>query len=263
MRYTGLTACQTMVFMLILFCLAFCSIQTISSQISATVRVMPSQVSTLLGESFTVTISLSDVQNLYGLEVILNWNPAVLRATTVDIRLGVESFSDGVLHESSYSPPIFIAESNLTQTKGEYRLVATSMSPAPSFNGSGNIVRIAFDPINIGNSELDLESQLFDYPPIDRDPRISLSIDHATLDSFVTVKKSTATPTPTSTLTPTPTSTITPTGSPSATPEPSTLNLRIEHVLAISAIIIIIIVLILLALRRRKQLMRPNSQQTI
>jgi hypothetical protein len=252
MRYSGLTAYQTVVFMLVLVCLVFCPIQTVSSQISTTVRVMPSPVSTRLGESFTVTVSLSNVQNLYGLEVILNWNPAVLRATTVDIRLGVESFSDGVLHESSYSPIIFIAENNLTQTKGEYRLVATSMAPAPSFNGSGNIVRIAFDPMNLGDSALDLESQLFDYPPIDRDPRTSLPIDHATLDSFVMVKTSTTTPAPTPTLTPTPTPTTTPTGSPSATPEPSTLNLKIEHVLAILAIIIIIIVLILLVLRRRK-----------
>ena len=253
MRYTRFTVCQTMVFMLILFCVVFCPIQTVSSQNSAAVRVMPSQVSTSLGESFIVTISLSYVQNLYGLEVILNWNPAVLRATTVDIRLGVESFSDGVLHESSYSPPIFIAESNITQTKGEYRLVATSMSPAPSFNGSGNIVRIAFYPIDLGDSVLDLESQLFDYPPTDRDPRISLPIDHATLDSFATVITSTATPTPTPTLTPTPTPTITPTGSPSATLEPSTLNMRIEHVFAILAIIIIIIVLILFVLRKRKK----------
>ena len=260
MRYSGLTACQTVVFILILFCLVYCPIQIGSSQISATVRAMPSQVSACLGESFTVTISLSNVQNLYGLEVILNWNPAVLRVTTVDIRLGVESFSDGVLHESSYSPPIFIAENNITQTKGEYRLVATSMSPAPSFNGSGNIVKIAFDSINLGDSTLDLESQLFDHPPTGSE---SLPIDHATLDSFVTVETSTGTPTPTPPLTPTPTPTITPTGSPSATPEPSTLNLRIAHVLAISAIIIIIIVLIIFVLRRRKQFIRPNSQQTI
>jgi len=254
-KYSGLTAYQMVVLVLILVCLVFCPIQKVSSQISTTVRVMPSTVSALLGESFTVTISLSNVQNLYGLEVILNWNPAVLRATTIDIRLGVESFPDGVLHESSYSPPIFIAENNLTQTEGEYRLVATSMAPAPSFNGSGNIVRITFDSTNLGDSALDLDSQLFDYPPIDRDPRISFTIDHTTLDSFATVTTSTTTPaltpTPTPTLTPTSTPTTQPTISPSATPEPSTLNMRIEHALAILAVIMIIIVLILLVLRRR------------
>ena len=239
MRYSRLTACQRVVFVLISVCLVFCPIQIVYSQ-STTVRVMPSTVSALLGESFTVTISLSNVQNLYGLEVILNWNPTVLQGETADIRLGVESFPDGVLHESSYSPPIFIAENNLTQNEGEYRLVATSMSPAPSFNGSGTIVRITFDSTNLGDSALDLQSQLFDYPPIDRDPRTAFPIDHITLDSFVKVTTSTTTPLPTPTPTPVPTPTSTPTTqptvSPSATPESSTLSLRIEHVLAIRAV---------------------------
>jgi len=248
MRYLGLTTCPMLVLLLVMVCLVFCPILVVSSQISARVVVEPSTVSTRLGEPFNVTVSLSNVQNLYGLEVLLNWDPAVLRVTNVDTRLGVETFSDGVLHESSYSPSIFIAENNLTQTRGEYRLVATSMAPAPSFSGSGNIVKITFEPIILGDSALDLESQLFDYPPIDRDPRTSFPIEHETLDSFVTVKEPTPTPSPA--LTPTPTHTPTPT--PSPTSEPSTLNLRIEHVLVISAIIIIVVVLILLVLRRRK-----------
>ncbi len=244
MRYSRLITYPITVLLLATVCLVFCPILTASSQISTTVIVKPSTVSTHVAESFDVTISISNVQNLYGLEVILSWNPAVLRATNVDIRLGVETFSDGVLHESSYSPSIFLAENNLTQTEGEYRLVATSMASAPSFNGSGTIVRITFEPTNLGNSTLDLESQLFDYPPTDRDPRISFPINHSTQDSSVTVKTST----PTQSTNPAPTQT--PTQSP--TSEPSTLTLKTEHALAIFAVIIITVVLILLVLRRRK-----------
>jgi hypothetical protein len=177
---------------LVTICLLLSPILAVSSQMSTVVAVSPSTVSAHLGESFNVTVSLSNVQNLYGLEVILNWDVAVLRVSKVDVRLGVETYSDGVLHESSSSPPIFIAENNLTQTEGEYSLVATSMAPASSFSGSGNIVRLTFDPIAVGTSKIDLESQLLDYPPTDRDPRISQPIAHSSQGSSITVKKSTS-----------------------------------------------------------------------
>ena len=251
MRYSELTTAPIMVLLLATICLMFYPILVVSSQVSTAVVVEPSTVSVHLGESFDVTVSLSNVQNLYGLEILLNWNPAVLRVANIDIHLGVETFSDGVLHESSYSPPIFIAENNLTQTRGEYRLVATSMAPAPSFSGSGSIVRITFEPIILGDSALDLESQLYDYPPVDRDPRTSSPLEHTTLGSFVTVEEQTL---PSSALTPTPTYTSTPTLTPTLSPtaEPSTLNLKIEYVLTMSAATIMVIVLLLLILRRRK-----------
>ena len=248
MRYS-----RSITFPIVVLLLAMLSsIFAVSSQTATAVFLTPSTSSPHLGETFYVTVSLSNVQNLYGLEVILKWNPAVLRALGADIRLGVETFPDGILHESSSTPAIFIAEDNLTQTEGEYRLVATSVSSASSFSGSGNIVKITFEPIILGDSALDLESQLFDYPPVDRDPRTSFPIEHATLDSFVTVKEPTLTPSPALTPTPTPTSTPTTTPTSSPTLEPSTLNVRIEHVLAILAIMVIIIVLILFVLRRRK-----------
>ena len=252
MSYSGLTTCQKAVLLLILFCLVFCPILTVSSQFSTIAKVEPSTVSTLLGEYFTVTINLANVQNLYGLELILKWNPAVLRATNVDIRLGVETFSDGILHESTYSPPIFIAENNLTQTKGEYRLAATSMAPASSFSGSGNIVRITFEPTSLGDSALDLESQLFDYPPIDRDPRTSFPIDHATQDSLVTVKESTITPSPAPTPTPTPTP---PNMGPTSPPnyEPLLTSEQLGIIVSVIIAAAVIGVGLLLYLKRRKR----------
>ena len=253
MNYCRLTACWIMILMITIVGLVSYPFGTVFSQTTA-VAVEPEAVSAHIGEPFIVTVRLSNVQNLYGLEVIVNWNPDVMRVANVDIRLGVETYSDGVLHELDSSPPLLIAEDNLTQAKGEYKLVATSMNPAPSFNGSGNIVRITFDPLQIGESVLDLESQLSDYPPLDRDPRISFPIDHATIDSTVTVYESTSTPTPTlptTSPTSTPTQTLTPIPTSSSSPEPPVLNLKIEHVLVILAIIIVI-VLTYLFLRSRK-----------
>jgi hypothetical protein len=173
--------------LIFLISITACCLHPVSSQSTTTIKVEPSTASPSLGQTFTVTISILNVQNLYSLEVVLNWDPSVLQAINVETHVGVETFSDGVLHVSSNSPPIFIAENNLTQNEGEYKLTVTSMAPAPSFSGSGNIVKITFNPISLGSSALDLQSQLYDYPPTDRDPRISLAINHVVQDSSVTV----------------------------------------------------------------------------
>src|SRR4030042_3027593 len=72
-----------------------------SGQSSTIMKVETSNTAPKVGEAFTVTVTLTNVQNLYGVEVTLKWNPTVLPATNIDTRLGVESYMDGVLHESS------------------------------------------------------------------------------------------------------------------------------------------------------------------
>jgi hypothetical protein len=170
------------------------SIQPISSQSSAAVKVEASPSNPHVGETFTVTVSLANVQNLYGIEVILKWDSSVLEAAKIDTRLGVESHRDGVLHESTNTPPLFIAENNLATDKDEYRLVATSTSPATAFSGSGNIVTLTFNPKTIGSSQLTVQSQLYDYPPTDRDPRVSQPIDHTDQNTVVNILAKTAIP---------------------------------------------------------------------
>jgi len=145
------------------------------------VKVAPYSTSTYVGETFTINITVIGVQNLYGVEVTLCWNASILEVVGLDLRLGLESHPDGVLHELPFAP-IFVAENNVIQEQGKYRLAATSVASAPSFNGSGNIVRLTFNVTDIRNSKLDLETQLYDYPPPDREPRISWPIDHTTID---------------------------------------------------------------------------------
>ena len=165
---------------LLLF-LALIQVITVQAAPETIVKVEPYASSTNMGETFTINITVVGVQNLYGVEATLCWNASILDVVSLDLRLGVESHPDGVLHELP-SAPIFVAENNLIQERGEYRLAATSVSPASSFNGSGNIVSLTFNATNIGNSKLDLETQLYDYPPPDREPRISWPIEHITID---------------------------------------------------------------------------------
>jgi len=128
------------------------------------VAVNPASTNALLGKPITINITISNVQNLYGVDVTLFWDPSALAIQNVDLRLGVESHPDGVLHEEA-DADIFIQKNDVDQANGEYDLVATSASPAPSFSGSGNIVSITFNVTTTGRSDFILTTELGDYNP--------------------------------------------------------------------------------------------------
>ena len=150
----------TIVFILI----AMLPIQTAKSQTSpTTVKVVPAQNAVRIGETIVVNLTITNVQNLYGLDIKLDWNTSLLQLMSTISRLGVESYSDGILHEST-DAPISVVEDSSSQETGEYHLVATSQNPSPSFNGSGTIVSLTFNVTNIGHSTLSIQSELADRP---------------------------------------------------------------------------------------------------
>jgi hypothetical protein len=138
------------------------------------VTVEPSSSSAIVGSTFSINVTVVDVQNLYGLEMLLSWNSTILTLVDMEIQLGLDG---GVLNT-----PLYIAENSTLGSR--YTLVATSTNPAPSFSGTGNIVRMNFSVISIGACKLDLQTQLYDYPPPERDPPISLPVTHADVDGF-------------------------------------------------------------------------------
>jgi hypothetical protein len=138
---------------------------TLSQAASSTiVKVVPSSNTPRLGETFTINITIVNVQNLYGVDITLRWNASVLQVLNVNSRLGVESHPDGVLHEVLPNAEIEVAEDSLSQTTGEYHIVATSVGPAAPFSGSGNVAIITFNVTSLGHSGLDLQTELADYP---------------------------------------------------------------------------------------------------
>ena len=176
-----LKTAKTLVLILFATLLTLSLIQPVFPQGSSntTVAVNPQVTNALLGETIKVNITLSNVQNLYGVDVTLLWNPSALSVQNIDIRLGVESHPDGVLHETP-SADIFIQENITDQANGEYDLIATSIAPAPSFSGSGNIAIITFNVTDVGHSELILITELGDY-----NPSGSNLIDHTDVDGSV------------------------------------------------------------------------------
>ena len=137
---------------------------SVQAATGTTVSVIPSGSTAILGETFTVNITISNVQNLYGVDITFSWNASVLQVLNVNSRLGVESHSDGVLHEQLPNSPIEILEDSLSPEIGEYHIAATSVSPASSFSGSGNVAIITFNVTSLGQAGFGLESELADQP---------------------------------------------------------------------------------------------------
>ena len=146
------------------------------------VKVEPHTSFARVGEQFTINITVINVQNLYGVEITLYWNASILEMTNADVRLGVEDHPDGILHILP-DANISVYSNRVFQEQGKYVLAASSISPAPSFNGSGNIVRATFNVTGAGRCELNLETKLVSniIPPGSTSAAL---IEHNVVDGF-------------------------------------------------------------------------------
>jgi hypothetical protein len=178
-----------------------------------------------VGDTLTITIKISNVINLFGVDVTLSWNPSVLSVISATSQLGVESHSGGVLHETS-SYPIEVVDDIASQSTGEYHLLATSTGSASAFSGSGTIATLTFRVVNPGSTRLALISELSDHPAAGGSANL---IDHTDTADSVTafVSGPSASPTPT-------TSTET-----SPTPHPSTSIPEFSNIAIITIFIVL------------------------
>ncbi len=163
---------------LIALCLSFSSssLPNGKSQTSnTTIQVIPAQITPKIGEIITVNITINNVENLYAIDLILEWDNTVLQIMQNQSLIGDEA--NGVL----YTPLVTVADTASQQT-GTYTLVATSQNPADSFNGSGTIATLTFNVTNIGYSALTLQSEIADHPLPEQ---VSESINHIVINGAV------------------------------------------------------------------------------
>ena len=138
-------------------CLLF-SFMLINGVLAQSGTVMNAQASTtqpVVGSTLTVKITISNVQNLAGIDTTLTWNSAVLSLSGSTLNLG-DSHSNFVLHGNDIntdssnlkSGDIYVSE---TKVSGSYELVAQSVgSSTPGFHGSGTIVTLTFNVLGAG-----------------------------------------------------------------------------------------------------------------
>ena len=176
MKQSFVSIKKTLILLTVFALLAFVPIYVVIAQ-STTVKAQPSNTAPKYGATFTVDITVSNVQNLYAVDVQLSWNKDVIRIASATPHLGVESQPGGVLHGS-----VYVALNSMSQQTGTYQLVATSEGSAAAFSGSGKMVTLTFTVIHTGHSELTLETELADKPV---PPNPANLITHIDLSSSV------------------------------------------------------------------------------
>jgi hypothetical protein len=185
----------------VLSCLlfSFVLINTATAQSSTVVKAEASNLSPQIGGTLTVTIKISNVQNLAGIDTTLLWDSSVLTLQSTTLNLG-DSHSDNVLNgnhmntdpNNLYSGDIYMQE---TKVAGSYKLVAQAVGASnPAFSGSGTIVTLTFVVIKVGLAGLSLQTDLADHPAAGQTAQ---NIDHQdTADTVTTIASSTTPTTP-------------------------------------------------------------------
>lgn len=190
MKNPRLLTLRKMSLMLVCCLIVACLFNSTVAQ-STVVRAVASSSSPQIGEAFTVDLTISDVQNLAGLDIILDWNSSVLRLTNVALNLGVSSHTNGVLYGNklNYDYDTIVAGDiyvNETTTSASYELVAQSIGQSTqSFSGSGKIASLAFTVLNTGSAGLSIVSELADHPAAGEVAELIAHTD--TADSIVAV----------------------------------------------------------------------------
>jgi hypothetical protein len=129
------------------------------------VSVTPEHVTASLNESFAIAVVISNVSSLYGFEIQLHWNPSILEYVSHAAMTPVEAHANGVLHEQVIS-----LKDEVNASTGTYWIAFASISPAPSFNGTGTAFEMTFRVAGYGGCLLEIHScklASYDAKPID------------------------------------------------------------------------------------------------
>jgi hypothetical protein len=119
----------------------------------AELRVSPSSSTVAAGELVTVTVALDGVENLYGADVHLGFDPTLLQAVDADPdRPGVQLWPGDLL-----DPRQGIAlRDTADNEKGSAHYVLSLTRPAPSVSGSGVLFSTTFRAQSSGTAPLDV-----------------------------------------------------------------------------------------------------------
>ncbi len=157
-----------------------------------------------------VDVVVENVTGLYGVEIHLTFDPALLEVVDVDPdEAGVQ-----ILPGEFLSPDV-VVQNAVDQAAGRIDLSVSQMLPNEPVSGEGVLATILFLGKVAGTSAINFDSVLLSNQ--DGEP-ISADIQGG---SVIVVLEETPTPTVTSTSEPTPTPTFTPTPGPTATSTPT------------------------------------------
>lgn len=122
---------------------------------AATLRPDPVSLGLKPGETGMVTIVASDVQNMYGIEFHLTFDPNIVEVVDVD------SAKPGVqIGQGSWLKNSFVAVNQADNAAGKIDYGVTLLNPALPVSGSGVIATITFKAKGNGTSPLKIEKAI-------------------------------------------------------------------------------------------------------
>jgi LysM repeat protein len=164
------------------------------------VTIDPASSTVDVGATTTVDIHIANVTNLYGADVKLTFDPALLEVVDAD------SGRDGVqIQLGTFLSPDFVAKNTVDPAAGTIALAITQTAPRDPVSGSGDLATITFRGKANGTSAVSFVSVSLSDPD-------GGAISAGTQGGSITVNG--PSPTPTYTPTPGPTPTHTPTSTP-------------------------------------------------
>lgn len=128
-------------------------------------------------QNFTITVKTANITGLYGFDIQFRWDPTILDYVSHTAKMPVETYPEGVLYE-----PVLPIKDEVNTTGGTYWLAATSMHPAPSFNGSGTFFEMTFHVKTVGRSLLEIYSSELAYKNATSIPH---TVEHGVFDNLV------------------------------------------------------------------------------
>lgn len=242
------------------------STHLVSAQ-TATISVSPSTNVVSIGETLTVHIEISNIQNLYGVDIALTWDTSMLKLDSNQSFVGVSS---GVLN-----PPILEVQDSASQVTGEYNLIATSENPAGPWSGSATVATLTFTVTHDGQSSLTLESSSSSSPELASyvqpgSGEVSEPISVNVVNGLVTTSSPTPSPSSSATTSTSPTPSATPSTSSSptgtGTPKPTSTPKVPEYSLIVILPLLITAPFVLLVKQVKKEpkkqpcKRRPNNE---
>lgn len=162
-----------------------------------------------VGEMTTTTIQVRHVSGLYGIDVSLTFDPALVQVMDADSeRAGIQMTPGELLTSRNH----FVATNRADNEAGTIDLVASLLNPAPPIDGSGDLFVIRWQGAAPGTTTVD-------WSDVTLSDEAGDLLDVVEESGSITVQAATSTPTltPTPSITPTPSMTPTPTVTP--TPE--------------------------------------------
>ncbi len=195
---------------------------TAVSAADAIAQLTPPMQAINIGQTTTIALYVQNVQNLYGYQAALSFNPAILEVIDTDTnKPGVQ------VALGNFLSPDFVQQNNADNSLGAIVCVVSQMAPSTAVSGSGVLFTITFRSKAQGVSPIqftDLKLARNDGVEISVSLQVAQVQVNATTTPTVTPTPTatSASPTPTPTATsPSPTHTPAPTATPSATATPT------------------------------------------